>query len=143
MENAKKNFRKTEKVTILAGIAIALIFLLLWPLTGNYEYEGLIGYFIGMTSVIVFAEGFFLIEKKPYVYLIGFLFFINIKLVIIATLIYLLHKAGISAVHVIIGALTSQTLATITLLFTQHASHQAISSEKENNEATIKSKANT
>lgn len=123
MKNVKRSFRKTEKTTIIAGIVFAIIFLLLWPIIGNYEYEGLIGYFLGATSIIVFAEGFFLVEDKPRIYLIGFMIFMNLKLVILAGLIYLLHKVGISAIHTIIGALTSHTLAITTLLITLHTDH--------------------
>ena len=141
MKNVKKSFRKTEKTTAIAGLVIAIIFLLLWPVIGNYEYEGLIGYFLGMSSVIIFAEGFFLIQDKPKIYLIGFLIFMNIKLVILAGLIYLLHKVGISAIHTILGALTSHTITTITLLIILHADHslntigQASASLENNNKA--------
>ena len=143
MKNVKKSFRKTEKTTAIAGLVIAIIFLLLWPVIGNYEYEGLIGYFLGMFSVIIFAEGFFLIQDKPKIYLIGFLIFMNIKLVILAGLIYLLHKVGISAIHTILGALTSHTITTITLLIILHADHSLndigqVSANLENN-----NKANT
>ena len=141
MKNVKKSFRKTEKTTAIAGLVIAIIFLLLWPVIGNYEYEGLIGYFLGMSSIIIFAEGFFLIQDKPKIYLIGFLIFMNIKLVILAGLIYLLHKVGISAIHTIIGALTSHTITTITLLITLHTDHrlstigQASANQESNNKA--------
>lgn len=141
MKNVKKSFRKVEKTTIITGLAIAVVFLLLWPVIGNYEYEGLIGYLLGMSSIIIFAEGFFLIQDKPKIYLIVFLIFMNIKLVILASLIYLLHKVGISAIHTIIGALTSHTITTITLLITLHNDHslntigQASSSLENNNKA--------
>ena len=65
----------------------------------------------------------------------------NIKLVILAGLIYLLHKVGISAIHTIIGALTSHTITTITLLITLHTDHrlstigQASANQESNNKA--------
>ena len=116
MQKLRARINKAEGIVLYAGFLLSVIFICLIPYIGYLEYEGLIGYFIGFVYFKASISSYFKLSAKSK----AVLFFLNLKLVILATLVYILHRVNISAVHVIVGILTSQIIAIVTLLFTLH-----------------------
>ena len=115
MQNVKKNFRKTETLLFILGILIAIILAALLPLLHHYHWEGLLGYYIGCISFVITLESLLQLVNKPKIPKMGFILFINFKLVFIFALFYTLRLIGIPVFNSVIGFLTCQTIAVFAL----------------------------
>lgn len=115
MKNVKKNFRKTEALLFILGILIAVLLAALLPFLHHYEWEGLFGYFIGCISFVITLESLLQLVNKPQIPKIGFIVFINFKLVFIFALFYTLRLIGIPVLNLVIGFLACQTIAVFAL----------------------------
>lgn len=115
MQNVKKNFRKTEALLFMLGILLALILAALIPLLNHYQWEGLLGYFIGCISFLITLESLLQLVNKSKIPKVGFIFFLNFKLVFIFALFYTLRLTGIPVLNLVIGFLACQTVAVFAL----------------------------
>ena len=115
MQNVKKNFRKTEALLFMLGILLALILAALIPLLNHYQWEGLLGYFIGCISFLITLESLLQLVNKSKIPKVGFIFFLNFKLVFIFALFYTLRLTGIPVLNLVIGFLACQTIAVFAL----------------------------
>ena len=139
MKNVKKSFRKTEILLIILGFLIAILLAALMPLLHHYEWEGLLGYFIGFVSFLITLESLLLLVNKSKVPKVSFIFFMNFKLVFIFALFYTLRLIGIPVLNLVIGFLACQTVAVFALsaisLYsnkTLQASEQTLTAENKN-----------
>ena len=131
MKNVKKSFRKTEALLIILGLLIAILLAALMPMLHHYEWEGLLGYFIGCTSFLITLESLLQLVNKPQIPKIGFIFFINFKLVFIFALFYTLRLIGIPVLNLVIGFLACQTTAVFALTaITLHSNNRLQASEQ-------------
>ncbi len=115
MKNVKKSFRKTEVFLFILGLLIAILLAALLPLLHHYEWEGLLGYFIGCISFLITLESLLQLVNKSRIPKVGFIFFINFKLVFIFALFYTLRLIGIPVLNLVIGFLACQTTAVFAL----------------------------
>ena len=115
MKNVKKSFRKTESLLFILGFLIAVLLAAIFPFMNHYEWEGLLGYFIGSISFVITLESLLHMVNKPKIPKIGFIFFINFKLVFIFALFYTLRLIGIPVLNLVIGFLACQTIAVFAL----------------------------
>ena len=115
MKNVKKSFRKTEALLIILGLLIAILLAALMPLLHHYEWEGLLGYFIGCISFLITLESLLQLVNKSRIPKVGFIFFINFKLVFIFALFYTLRLIGIPVLNLVIGFLACLTIAVFAL----------------------------
>ena len=115
MQNVKKNFRKTEALLFMLGILLAIILAALIPLLNHYQWEGLLGYFIGCISFLITLESLLQLVNKSKIPKVGFIFFLNFKLVFIFALFYTLRLTGIPVLNLVIGFLACQTIAVFAL----------------------------
>ncbi len=115
MKNVKKSFRKTESLLFILGFLIAVLLAAILPFMHHYEWEGLLGYFIGSISFVITLESLLHMVNKPEIPKVGFIFFINFKLVFIFALFYTLRLIGIPVLNLVIGFLACQTIAVFAL----------------------------
>ncbi len=115
MKNVKNSLRKTELFIFLLGLAISLLLGIILLYKNHYEWELLLGYFIGSISFSATLEYLLLISSKPKVSRIGFFFLTNLKLVIIFALFYTFRLIGIPILNLVIGFLACQTIAVFAL----------------------------
>ena len=131
MQNVKKNFRKTEALLFMLGILIAVILAALIPILNHYQWEGLLGYFIGCISFLITLESLLQLVNKSKIPKVGFIFFLNFKLVFIFALFYTLRLIGIPVLNLVIGFLACQTIAVFALSAISLYSNKALQASEQ------------
>lgn len=122
MKNVKKSFRKTELFLLFSLFPLSIILTVIMQYSGHYEWEGLLGYFIGIVLFIFTSECLFLINFNSKASRLGFILFTNLKLVFIGGLFYIIKLTGIPAINLVIGFLSCQILAAFALLINARCS---------------------
>jgi hypothetical protein len=113
MNGLKAKIRKCEQEMLWAGMLLTAVVLLIRSGSGISFYAVIIGHFLGLASFAMLAESYSVFDRLPRWTIAAGLFFSNIKLLLIAVLVYLLHLLDYSVPQIILGIIISQ----LSLLF--------------------------
>ena len=115
----KRLLRESEFSIVFSAILVSAFLLLIYFVTTQF-YSGFIsGYLIGSGSYISLVETSLLLAGKSMKMAVFLLIITNIKLILIAALVYWLYLHNISIVQVVFGIFASQ-LAVMALIFVLH-----------------------
>jgi len=108
MIEIKTKIRECEKTLAVIGALTVMVLLMLWHRAGTLYHAFFIGYLIGLGSFMVLAEGLSSFETMPRWVTLLTLLLSNIKILLIALLVFVLKLLGFSVVQIIFGLLFSQ-----------------------------------
>ncbi len=108
MIEIKTKIRECEKTLAVIGALTVMVLLMLWHRAGTLYHAFFIGYLIGLGSFMMLAESLSSFEKMPQWVTMLTLLLSNMKMLLIALLVFVLKLLGFSVVQIIFGLLFSQ-----------------------------------
>lgn len=108
MIEIKTKIRECEKTLAVIGALTVMVLLMLWHRAGTLYHAFFIGYLIGLGSFMMLAESLSSFEKMPQWVTMLTLLLSNMKMLLIALLVFVLKLMGFSVVQIIFGLLFSQ-----------------------------------
>lgn len=118
----KKNLRRCEIIAFAIGLPLALVLALVWLQTGRLYFSVLIGYYIGCLSFLLLVETYAALGNSTgWVNKLA-LVSSNLKLLAMAFLIFMLHRAGFCVIEIAAGVFVSQLavlFSSLAVLYTE------------------------
>ena len=130
MIEIKTKIRQCEKTLVVIGVMTAMMLLMLWHRAGTLYHAFFIGYLIGLGSFMMLAESLSSFDKMPQWVTLLTLLLSNMKMLLIALLIFVLKLLGFSVVQIIFGLLFSQLAIIFSFIATLYLDKKSVEEYK-------------
>ncbi|KAF1079101.1 MAG: hypothetical protein GQF41_4582 [Candidatus Rifleibacterium amylolyticum] len=107
-----------------------MVLLMLWHRIGTLYHAFFIGYLIGLSSFMMLAESLSSFEKMPQWVTMLTLLLSNMKMLLIALLVFVLKLLGFSVVQIIFGLLFSQLAIIFSFIATLYLDRKSVEEYK-------------